>query len=114
MTDIRTLTVLSECENVVVGELEKAANPVTVLNDRLMSELLLLLRDAHSEIAASSSKSNAVSTYRLLNAVSSIVQQYATARNKYFAGPSANVDLANELREIERLSAELDQFFPKR
>jgi hypothetical protein len=110
MSDTRNFTVLAQEANLIIGELERAENPVAVLNDRAMADLLLLLRAARSEASARDSGNDAPAIAALIEAVSGIVQKYAETRNKYFGGPAAQVDIANLEREIDRLFKDLQQF----
>ncbi|MGE0357725.1 MAG: hypothetical protein AB7P08_12535 [Burkholderiales bacterium] len=106
MSDTRTLTVLAEEAGVLIGELEGSENPVTVLNDRAMADLLLRLRAASS---AQDGDLGPVS--ELLGVVARIVQTYAVTRNKYRGGPSDPVATADVLREAERALAEAKRLF---
>ena len=106
MSDTRTFTVLAQEANVLVGELEGSENPVTVLDDRAMAELLLRLR------AASSAGNGDIGPLAdLLGAVARIVQAYAVTRNKYRGGPSDADATADFLREAERALAEAKRIF---
>lgn len=101
MSDTRTLTVLTEEAGVLIGELEGSENPVTVLSDRAMADILLRLR-----AVSAAEKGDHGPINELLGAVARIVHTYAAARNKYRGGPSATVVAADELREAERALAE--------
>ena len=102
MSDTRTFTVLAEEAGVLIGELEGSENPVTVLNDRVMADILLRLR-----AATAAEEGDLGPVTELLGVVARIVHTYAATRNKYRGGPSAPVVAADELREAERALAEV-------
>ncbi|HEX4859574.1 MAG TPA: hypothetical protein VFV17_11185 [Usitatibacteraceae bacterium] len=110
MSITRTLTVLHDGGDIVVGDLYGAANPVVALNDHAMSELLLALRDAQSRALALKSTVDVTAIIKLCEALGRIIETYSASRNKYFGGVSEPVERANLIREIEQLAKELERF----
>ena len=106
----RTLTVLHDGGDIVVGDLFGSVNPVVALNDNVMSELLLTLRDAQARALALRSTVDVTAIVKLCETLGRIIQIYAESRNKYFGGVSDSVHGANLIREIEKLFQELDSF----
>ena len=106
MNDTKTFTILAEDGDVLIGELDGCPNPVAVLNDRAMSELVLRLR------AASSARDGDLGPIAdLLGTIARIAHTYAVTRNKYRGGPSESVEAANLIREVERTLAEAKRLF---
>jgi len=110
LDEIPLLRVLTQAGEVVVAEIRKAANPVVLLNDNAMSQLLLTLREVHEELAKSPvAPDSAVA--KLIAELDRIVAHYRDCRNAYFGGANAAVHRANDqreaLREIERIEAML-------
>ena len=110
MSTTRTLTVLHDGGDIVVGDLFGAVNPVVALNDHMMSELLLSLRDAQSRALALKPTVDVTAIVKLCETLGRIVETYTTSRNKYFGGVSEPVERANIIREIESLAKELERF----
>lgn len=104
MSDTRKFTVLAENGDIVIGELDGAENPVTLLNDRAMSELLLRLR-----AAASAQGGDLGPISELLAVIAHISHTYAVTRNKYRGGPSDAVEAANLVGEVERSLKETER-----
>lgn len=110
MSTTRTLTVLHDGGDIVVGDLFGAVNPVVALNDHAMSELLLSLRDAQSRALALKSTVDVTAIIKLCETLGRVIETYSENRNKYFGGVSQPVERANLIREIEQLARELSSF----
>ena len=110
MSTTRTLTVLHDGGDIVVGDLFGAVNPVVALNDHAMSELLLALRDAQSRTLALKSTVDVTEIIKLCETLGRVIKIYSVNRNKYFGGVSQPVERANLIREIEQLAKELSSF----
>ena len=110
MSATRTLTVLHDGGDIVVGDLYGAVNPVVALNDNVMSELLLTMRDAQSRALALKSTVDVTAIIKLCETLGRVIETYAVSRNKYFGGVSEPVERANLIREIEQLAKELERF----
>ncbi|MCY7387756.1 MAG: hypothetical protein LH481_06790 [Burkholderiales bacterium] len=114
MSNPRTLTVLHDGGDIVVGALAGAVNPVVVLNDMLMAELLLDLRAAQAQALGVKSTVDATAFIKLCETLGRVVETYVVNRNKYFCGVSEPVHCANLVSEIERLQDEFNSLLPGR
>ena len=73
MTESRTLQVLAEFGGIAVGDVKGMANPVVILNDDAMSNILLLLRDVQEKGSVIDAESS-LAFNKLVAAVEAIVE----------------------------------------
>ena len=88
MTEPRVLHVLNEAEGVIVGDLSGAANPVVVLSDDVMSNLLVILREVQEKGTIANAESS-LAFRKLVSGVETFVENYRVTRNKFTAASAS-------------------------
>jgi ClpX C4-type zinc finger len=102
------LQVLFEGKNFSIGSATGKANPVVLLDDEYCAELLRLWQNATGSTAGLADDELTNTIRKLCLAVGDFIEQYVIARNKFFAGLHPLNEHEALVRELQRVSRELD------
>jgi hypothetical protein len=104
------LQILSEEGPVLVGNMAGAHNPVAILDDSILDNLVVLCGSARLEAEGAPDQSKVSAVLELCAKIGEILELYTRTRNKYYGSTGAEVQAASALRELQSFIREAESF----
>ncbi|MEM7357613.1 MAG: hypothetical protein AAF431_00740 [Pseudomonadota bacterium] len=103
-----SLSIHEKDDGVTIASLEKATNPVAILNDEFLDHLYVEYQEAKQAMSALSG-AEASSVQILCERLERFIKPYAIVRNKYFDGLGPARKFVAAEQELEKLKKELEE-----
>ena len=112
MTDTQSkeINIHYTTDNLIIGNIKGAKNPVAIIEDEMLDDLIVRLIDAKKEAIEQKTEIKVEKLLLLIEVLSKILRPYTQVRNKLYDGYGQKREFSVLAQEVDELFEELKKF----